>query len=39
MVSVQGSKRKNKELNQEQFQRKGGTTTDKAKHNFYKSNM
>ena len=38
MVSVQGSKRKNKELNQEQFQRKGGMTTDKAKHNFYKNN-
>lgn len=39
MVSVQGSKRQNKELNQEQFQRKGGMTTDKAKHNFYKNNM
>lgn len=39
MVSVQGSKRKNKELNQEQFQRKGGMTTDEARHNFYKSNM
>jgi len=39
MVSVQGSKRQNKELNQEQFQRKGGTTTDMARHNFYKNNM
>lgn len=39
MVSVQGSKRKNVTLNEEQFQRKGGMTTDKAKHNFYKSNM
>lgn len=38
MVSVQGSKRKNKELNQEQFQRKGGMTTDKARNNFYKNN-
>lgn len=38
MVSVQGSKRQNKELNQEQFQRKGGTTTDIARHNFYKNN-
>lgn len=39
MVSVQGSKRKNITLNEEQFQRKGGMTTDKAKHNFYKDNM
>lgn len=39
MVSVQGSKRQNKELNQEQFQRKGGMTTDKARSNFYKNNM
>lgn len=38
MVSVQGSKRQNKELNQEQFQRKGGITTDEARHNFYKNN-
>lgn len=38
MVSVQGSKRQNKELNQEQFQRKGGMTTDKARSNFYKNN-
>lgn len=38
MVSVQGSKRKNKELNQEQFQRKDGMTTDKARNNFYKNN-
>lgn len=38
MVSVQGIKRKNKELNQEQFQRKGGMTTDKARSNFYKNN-
>lgn len=38
MVSVQGSKRQNKELNQEQFQRKGGMTTDEARHNFYKNN-
>lgn len=38
IVSVQGSKRKNKELNQEQFQRKGGMTTDEARHNFYKNN-
>lgn len=38
MVSVQGSKRQNKELNQEQFQRKGGMTTDMARHNFYKNN-
>lgn len=38
MVSVQGTKRKNKELNQEQFQRKGGMTTDKARNNFYKNN-
>lgn len=36
IVSVQGSKRQNKELNQEQFQRKGGMTTDKARSNFYK---
>ena len=27
-----------KELNQEQFQRKGGMTTDKARNNFYKNN-
>lgn len=39
MVSVQGSKRQNKTLNEEQFQRKGGMTTDKAKHNFYKNNV
>lgn len=38
IVSVQGSKRQNKELNQEQFQRKGGMTTDKARSNFYKKN-
>ena len=38
MVSVQGSKRKNEELNQEQFQRKGGMTTDKARNSFYKNN-
>lgn len=38
MVSVQGSKRQNKELNQEQFQRKGEMTTDKARSNFYKNN-
>lgn len=38
MVSVQGSKRQNKELNQEQFQRKGWMTTDKARNNFYKNN-
>lgn len=38
MTSVQGSKRQNKELNQEQFQRKGGMTTDIARHNFYKNN-
>lgn len=38
MVSVQGSKRQNKELNQEQFQCKGGMTTDKARNNFYKNN-
>ena len=38
MVSVQGSKRPNKELNQEQFQRKGGMTIDKARNNFYKNN-
>lgn len=38
MVSVQGSKRQNKELNQEQFQRKGGMTTDKVRSNFYKNN-
>lgn len=38
IVSVQGSKRQNKELNQEQFQRKGGMTTDKARSNFYKNN-
>ena len=38
MVSVQGSKRQNKELNQEQFQRKGGMTTDKARNIFYKNN-
>lgn len=36
IVLVQGSKRQNKELNQEQFQRKGGMTTDKARSNFYK---
>lgn len=39
MVSVQGSKRQSKELNQEKFQRKGGMTTDKARSNFYKNNM
>lgn len=38
MTSLQGSKRQNKELNQEQFQRKGGMTTDKARNNFYKNN-
>ena len=38
MVSVQGSKRKNITLNEEQFQRKCGMTVDKAKHNFYKNN-
>lgn len=38
IVSVQGSKRKNKELNQEQFQCKGGMTPDKARNNFYKNN-
>lgn len=37
MVSIQGSKRQNKELNQEQFQRKGGMTTGKARNNFYKN--
>lgn len=37
MVSVQGSKRQNKTLNEEQFQRKGGMTTDIARHNFYKN--
>ena len=39
MVSVQGSKRKNITLNEEQFQRKSGMTIDKAKHNFYKNNV
>ena len=39
MVSVQGSKRQNKTLNEEQFQRKGGMTTDKARSNFYKNNV
>lgn len=39
MVSVQGSKRQNKILNEEQFQRKGGMTTDMARHNFYKNNV
>ena len=39
MVSVQGSKRQNKTLNEEQFQRKGGMTTDMARHNFYKNNV
>lgn len=38
MVSIQGSKRQNKTLNEEQFQRKGGMTTDEARHNFYKNN-
>lgn len=38
MVSVQGNKRKNITLNEEQFQRKGGMTTDKARNNFYKNN-
>jgi len=38
MVSVQGSKRTNTILNKEQFQRKGGMTTDKARSNFYKNN-
>ena len=38
MVSVQGSKRKNITLNEEQFQRKGGMTVDKARSNFYKNN-
>ena len=38
MVSVQGNKRKNITLNEEQFQRKGGMTTDIARHNFYKNN-
>lgn len=37
IVSVQGSKRQNKTLNEEQFQRKGGMTTDIARHNFYKN--
>lgn len=37
MTSLQGSKRQNNELNQEQFQRKGGMTTDIARHNFYKN--
>lgn len=37
MTSVQGSKRQNKTLNEEQLQRKGGMTTDKARHNFYKN--
>lgn len=39
MVSIQGSKRTNTILNKEQFQRKGGMTIDKAKHNFYKDNL
>ena len=39
MVSVQGNKRKNITLNKEQFQRKGGMTTDKARNIFYKNNM
>ena len=38
MISVQGSKRTNTILNKEQFQRKGGMTTDKARSNFYKNN-
>lgn len=38
MVSVQGSKRQNKTLNEEQFQRKGGMTTDKVRNIFYKNN-
>ena len=38
MVSVQGGKRKNITLNEEQFQRKGGMTVDKARSNFYKNN-
>ena len=38
MTSVQGSKRTNTILNKEQFQRKGGMTTDKARGNFYKNN-
>lgn len=38
IVSVQGNKRKNITLNEEQFQRKGGMTTDKARSNFYKNN-
>lgn len=37
IVSVQGSKRQNKTLNEEQFQCKGGMTTDIARHNFYKN--
>ena len=37
MTSVQGSKRQNKTLNEEQFQRKGGMTTYIARHNFYKN--
>lgn len=38
MISVQGNKRKNITLNKEQFQRKGGMTTDKARSHFYKNN-
>ena len=38
MTSLQGSKRTNTILNKEQFQRKGGMTTDKARGNFYKNN-
>lgn len=37
MTSVQGSKRQNKTLNKEQFQRKGGMTTDMAKRDFRKN--
>ena len=38
MTSVQGSKRTNIILNKEQFQCKGGITTDMARYNFYKNN-
>lgn len=36
MVSIQGSKRQNKTLNKDQFQCKGGMTTDMAKRDFRK---
>lgn len=38
IIPVEGVKRQNIILNEKQFQRKGGMTTDKARNNFYKNN-